>query len=160
MSIVPNIENATLLSVAEAVNFLSADERKHNDCWWMRSSGCDPISAAYVSDSGSVHFLGARVDDFFSVRPALRINIKNSNFKIGDIFIFGKKMFKIISDNLAFCTDDIGKFCFRKNFDAEDANNYEKSDAKKIVDQWFARATNYQEMLERQMQKDQYDEEK
>lgn len=155
MSYLPKIEGATLLSVNEAETLLTKEERKHSNWWWLRSPGIYQTYAAYVTYDGSVISFGYYVyTDNFCVRPALRINIENSDFKIGDIFIFGNKRFKIISDDLALCTDDIGNFCFRKNYEAEDANDYDKSDAKKIVDQWFARATNYQEMLERQMQKD------
>lgn len=152
MSRLPKIEGATLLSVEEALLFLSVDDREYKGWWWLRTPGEHHDLATSVYDNGGVNFLGNTVDYYHNyLRPALRINIENSDFKIGDVFVFGKRWFKIISDNLAFCTGDIGQFCFRNNYKADDANDYEKSDAKKIVHQWFVRATNYHEMFERQI---------
>jgi len=71
----------------------------------------------------------------------LRIeDLESSNLKIGDEFTFGGKHFRIISDNLAFCIEDIGLRTFREDWQAENANDYDASDIKKYVDEWFAEA--------------------
>lgn len=153
MGILPEIKEVTLLSVEEALNFLSVEEREYKGQWWQRSPGAHHDLAASVYDNGVVNSFGNNVDyNHNYLRPVLNINTQNSDFAVGDIFVFGKKIFQIISDNLAFCADDIGKFCFKRNFETEDANDYEKSDAKKIIDQWYKRATNYHKMMERQIQ--------
>lgn len=129
------ITGATLLSIEEAEQ-LPERLRRYGGFWWLRSPGNDSNRAANVSYSG--YFCSRDVDyEFYKVRPALKINLKSSTLKIGDIFKFGDRMFEIISDDLAFCLTDIGMHCFREKWEANDANNYEKSDIKKYIDNWF-----------------------
>lgn len=133
-----DIVGATLLSIEEAEK-LPLELRRYN-CWWLlRSPGCDSYYATFVDDDGSICDFGDLVNyDLHSVRPALIItNIESSNLKIGDKFEFGGKPFQIISNKLAFCLTDIGMCCFREDWQAKDANDYEKSDVKKYVDKWF-----------------------
>lgn len=116
----PKIEGATLLSREEAKMFLSQKGRMYSQWWWLRTSGYYPMNAACVLVEGVVCFYGADVDfDTGCVRPALKVNLKNSGFKIGDTFVFGKKTFKIISNELAFCMEDIGNCSFRKRLHGE-----------------------------------------
>lgn len=137
------ITGATLLSVEEA-EALPNSLRVYCRWWWLRSPGDDSILAASVHRDGSIDGFGGSV--FYSgdaVRPALLIsNLESSNLKIGDSIIFGNKEFEIISDSLAICKSDIGTHYFRKDWKAEDANDYEKSDVKKFIDEWFERAKN------------------
>lgn len=138
MSYLPKIEGATLLSVEEATALLTEEERAYDEWWWLRSPGIYRYDATYVHNNGSVDYDGDSVCDADGyVRPALKINLISSNFKIGDTFSFGEKKFKIISDSLAFCLEDIGTHCFRKYWEADDANDYEASDVKEFVDAWF-----------------------
>lgn len=136
------IESATLLSVEEAEEYLTKEERKYGSWWWLRSPGYDSNDAADVGSGGSVDYGGSGVNygsDY--VRPALTINLESSPFKIGDTFEFGGKTFKIISDKLAFCLEDIGFHCFREDWKASDANVYDVSDVKRYVDEWFEKAS-------------------
>lgn len=136
-----DITGATLLSIEEAKK-LPIELRGHGDFWWLRSPGYEPYYAAYVSYGGSICDQGSIVSSSLGVvRPALKIsNLESSNFQIGDQFVFDGKFFQIILDNLALCLTDIGKCWFRESWKVEDANDYEKSDVKKYVDNWFNKA--------------------
>lgn len=133
-----DIVGATILSIEEAEK-LPIKLRKYDRWWWLRSPGRSSCFAACVLSGGSVSDNGNGVSNrFAAVRPALQIkNLNSTTLKIGDIFEFGGKTFKIISDKLAFCLTDIGEHCFRGDGRARGANNYEKSDIKKFVDEWF-----------------------
>lgn len=134
------ITGATLLSIEES-EALPLRLRVYKNVWWLRAPGRYYDCAECVLYDGYSHNVYVR-DDGSGVRPALQIkNLESSNLKIGDLFIFGKKKFEIVSDSLAFCIEDIGKCCFRKDWRAEGANDYEKSDVKKFVDAWFAEAS-------------------
>ena len=142
------IKGATLLSVDEAKKLLSEEDREYSNWWWLRSPGYSQGYAASVNLDGSVHYCGDDVDYADDcVRPALKINLESSGLTIGDTFSFGGKTFKIISDDLAFCLEDIGTHCFRKDWKAPDANVYEASDVKRFVDAWFEKAMREKEDL-------------
>lgn len=130
-----DIIGATLLSVDEAKTLLSERERACMTWWWLRSPGGYQDYAAGVDDDGSVSAHGYGVDAIsIGVRPALRIeNLALANLKIGDELYFGSERFKIISDHLALCNSIVGYM----RFDAR-SNNYEYSEIKKYVDNWFA----------------------
>lgn len=134
-----NILEATLLTNEEARQ-LPKRLRRYNKYWWLRSPGYTHDFAANV-DYENVDGTGSFVKMHdIAVRPVLIIsNLKSSNLEIGDTFEFGNKMFEIISDDKAFCLTDIGTSAFREDFKADDANNYEKSDVKKFIDEWFKR---------------------
>ena len=130
------IHGATLLSVEEAENLLTEEERRYRVWWWLRSPGYDSSDAAYVNFYGDVFYDGDCVDyDDYCVRPALKIsNLESSNL-IGDVFEVGDWKFKVISKNLAWLYEqDIGKHIF----DAK-TNVYEQSEIKQFVDDWFER---------------------
>lgn len=134
------ILGATLLSIDEAENLLTKEDMCYDCWWWLRSKGYDSFYVSYVDGFGDVHD-DADVDDIYGcVRPVLKIDITGTDFKIGDVFMFGDKKFKIISENIAwmYCSD-IGVYQFRYDYCSVNANDYEKSDIKKFVDKWFER---------------------
>ena len=144
------IKGITLLSVEEAGNLLTKEQRKctyngERCCWWLRTPGYSQYSAAYVSSDGSVYFSGNLVDyDRGCVRPALILsNLKSSNLKsieelgVGEHFEFGGYTFTVISNKYALCDEAIAEMAFREDYEAKDANVYEKSDVKKFLDNWF-----------------------
>lgn len=136
-----DIIGATLLSIEEAKQ-LPLRLRKYTNWWWLRSSGYRSNRAAVVCSFGSVSDPGSSIEYCDRVvRPALKINNLNcSNLQIGDVFMFGGKWFEVISNSLAFCLEDIGFYCFGRDLKAEDANDYEKSDVKEFIDDWFNRS--------------------
>ncbi len=142
------IKSATLLSVDEAERLLSKQDREYHSWWWLRSPGFYQNYAAFVNDVGSVYYYGTSVNiGDGCVRPALNIDLDSSDLKIGDVFDFGGKKFKIISSHLAFCLDDIGEACFRKDWRAVDAENYELSDIKRFIDSWFEETTKWEKCM-------------
>ena len=138
MSNVLEITRATLLSIEEAKQ-LDENTLKAKDSWWLRSPGELDFKAAFVFGDGcDIVNKGNYVEGSFGVRPALEINgLELSNLKIGSSITFGDHSFTIISDKYALCDDIIGEYAFRKDWRAKDANNYETSDVKKYIDDWF-----------------------
>lgn len=134
------IEGITLPSIEE-VEEVPLELCKYNCDWWLRSKGDCSYYAAYVLNDGTIIDWGMDVDHPKVVRSILRIsNLKSSNLQLGNTFKFGGKIFKIISKNLAFCLTDIGMCVFRNGWRAEDANDYEQSDVKKFIDDWFEKS--------------------
>ena len=100
-----DITGATLLSIDEA-NKIPSRLRIYDVWWWLRSPGNYSNCAAFVDLQGSVNLSGDFVDiEVDAVRPALLLkNLKSSNLKIGDVFIFNDQKFEIVSDRMAFCS--------------------------------------------------------
>ena len=138
-----DIKGITLLSVAEA-EALPQSVRAYSDWWWLRSPGGSSRSATCVGCYGSVFSYGYYVDSRYgAVRPALLLNLKSLNFKSiknGDIIeVFNKEWY--YQDGLALLMDKpLTAMAFRKNWKAEGANDYEKSDVKKYLDNWLKNA--------------------
>lgn len=134
------ITGITLLSAEEAKQLDNELLRKSKlGFWWLRSPGDYGIGAAFVDgDYGLVNAHGLSVLDEFGVRPALRIsNLSSFNFHINDKFDFAGYTWTIISNDYALCDDYIGEHCFRKEWKAKDANDYEASDIKKYIENWY-----------------------
>lgn len=131
------IKSATLLSIEEYEKHRAVISGLNFDFWWwLRSPGYYSDIAADVGSIGDVDRSGRFVDnDDDAVVPALRI--KSSGSDIGRRFRFGDKEFLILSPELAISTSSIGKHCFREEWDAPDANDYEASDVKNYIDRWF-----------------------
>lgn len=131
------ITGATLLSIEEAEESLTEEERKHTCYYWLRSPGFNSSYAAHAYFDGEIDSYGYSVNNALAVRPALQItNLESSNLEIGDTFELGDFEFKVISDNLAWMhKQDIGGYVFNNYFN--NGNDYETSDVKKFVDKWF-----------------------
>ena len=138
------ITGATLLSIEEAEEYLTRVERAYDCWWWLCSPSNDSYYAKLVDYDGVINYRGRSVGSSNGcVRPALQIkNLESSNLKIGDFFELGGFEFKVISENLAWMhKQDIGRCAFNK--DLENGNNYETSDVKKFVDEWFKALINF-----------------
>ena len=120
-----SITGATPLSVWEAEK-LPRYLCKYDRWYWLLRPGLCLSSAAVINWNGSVNWVGSYVDEEFCyVRPAQRLtNTDASNIQIGDRFEFGNAEFEVIAKNLAFCTSDIGYCAFRKDCEANNANDY------------------------------------
>ena len=133
------IDEITLLSKEEYIKLKNVIPLCRGN-WWLRSQGDLDFTAAFVhGEYGSVNEYGINVDVEFGVRPALQIrNLSSPNLKIGDkVSLFGRQ-WTVISDSLVLCDAVIGKTCFRKDYSAPDANDYEHSDIKKTLDKWVS----------------------
>lgn len=131
------IKKASLLSLFQTEACLSTEERKYGTGWCLRTPGCCSQYISFVDKYGDIRADGDYTFGQFAIRPCLYIDIKNSSFKVGDVFLFGGEEFRILAPNIAWIQNDIGKFPFRTDWRADDANVYKVSDAKKIVDEWF-----------------------
>ena len=104
--------------------------------WWLRAPGSISYYAAYVIDFGYVDYYGDNVSCVGGVRPALIYN-PTEIVKVGDKVEVAGYLWTIISDNMMLCDDIIGKSAFEKDWRADDANDYEKSDIKKWIEKWY-----------------------
>ena len=129
----------TLLSSAEAEkldrNILSCGKW---NWWWLRSPGKETSSAAYVDDNGFIHDCGNNVSfESGGIRPALRIaNPESLNLRQGDRIILAGKEWTAVSNDLILCNEIVGRSLFCMNCGEDSANDYEKSDAKRWLDNW------------------------
>ena len=140
-----NVEGITLLSIDE-VKRLPEEVRKYFSWWWLRSPGDYSYRVLIVYRDGSIgndnNGFGNVDCKAYSVRPALILNHNPSNFNNGDIIkVFDRRWY--YQDGLALLMDEpLTDMAFRKNWSAKDANNYEKSDIKRYLDNWLKSALN------------------
>ena len=133
------ITGATLLTVEEAKK-LPRRLRMYSRWWWLKTRGYLSCNATLVSQVGYINECGSDISFDGAIRPALKISyLESSGLKIGDTFEFDGKQFEIISDDKAFCLQDIGECYFNHFVEGElgDFNDYEKSYIKNYVDDWF-----------------------
>ena len=147
------INGITLWSVSEATNLLTEKQKRREYegepvTWWLRTPG--PVyyplwqkhakTAAIVGRLGVVDTRGLSVNsNRVYVCPALILsNFKSDDeFGIGDTFDFGGYVFKIITDEYALCTEVIGKCPFRIDEEEDDSFEYDKSDVKVYICNWY-----------------------
>lgn len=130
------IDGITLLSVDEYKKAKDYIKPSHF-VWWLRSPGDYKDSVALVDSDGDVDYFGHYINVNFGVRPALRINLKSSDFQIGDSFKLKRYTWTIVSKDYALCDTTIGNMPFRKDWQAKDTNDYEKSDIKEFLEDWY-----------------------
>lgn len=133
-----NIESVTLLSLEEAEK-VPQNIRAFKEQWWLCSSGfIDRNAACVYGEYGYVSVGGIDVEREIGVRPALKFNLESTNLQIGSkIKVFGYN-WTVISDKLILCDDIVGKSAFREDCEADYANEYESSDVKKWLENWYA----------------------
>ena len=128
------IKGITLLSIEEYEATRDMIPMVKDD-WWLRSLSDDASFAMSVGGGGEVyHRLGTGVLFGLGVRPVL--NLELGDLRIGDVFELAGYMWTVINGNMALCNDIIGECCFRDDWKAKDANDYEKSDIKKWLENW------------------------
>lgn len=124
------------------INLLSAEEYEkyrdripHINCWWwLQSPGCSSDRAATVHSDGSVLYDGYFVDrSNGAVYPALKIS-DYRKYEIGKRVVLYSFPWIIIDEGLAIAEVPIA---FHK-FDAK-SNDYENSEIKKFLNDWFER---------------------
>lgn len=128
------IDGITLLSVDEYEKV--RDYIKPIDShWWLRSPGISCYFVVIVLNNCDIDDIGLGVDFESSIRPVLKL--KSSDFQIGDSFQFGGYTWAVISNDYALCDTTFCKMSFKKDWRAQGANDYEKSDIKKFLDKWY-----------------------
>ncbi len=140
--------NDTEIEVTE-ITLLSVEEYEAakdnipplNEYWWLRSPGFYSNIAACVAPDGGVHDIGDYVNaGSVGVRPALRVNPQSLNLQIGEKAQYGGHTFTRITEDMLLCDEFICKMTFRKDWQADNANDYEASDVKTFLDKWLEKA--------------------
>ena len=131
------IKEVTLLSECEYTEY-ETNIPPANEWWWLRSPGDSRYDATTVNYDGSLSDYD--VDSSSGcVRPALKIsNLQSSNLQIGDTFYMAGYSWTVIGEGLALCNQCVGQTAFRKEWHADDANDYDASDIKKWLAEWAA----------------------
>ena len=133
-----DVSDITLLSRQEA-SALPRYVLAYSGWWWLRSPGLSSLRAALVNLGGSVLDYGYIVNfSNVAVRPALILNSNSSGLKS----IKNGNIIKVFShywyfqDSLALLMDEpLTKMAFNKDW--HKGNDYETSDIKKWLDNWF-----------------------
>ncbi len=129
-----DIINITLLSVKE-YEVAKDNIPVIHDCWWLRSPGRDDYLATGVYfDEGIGNFMVYRK---LSVRPVLRFYPKSTDLLIGNKVRIGGCVWTNIGKGILLCDQTIARRPFKKDWTAEDSNNYETSDVKAFLDKWL-----------------------
>ena len=129
------VDGAILLSDSEAKAF-PEEVRAYPHWWWLRSPGYYLLYTAGVGYSGRVCDIGDTVTHRNrAVRPALILNPKSSNLNNGNVIrVFDHNWY--FQDNLALLMDEpLTKMAFNE-YESK-GNDYETSDVKKYLDNWF-----------------------
>lgn len=107
-----------------------------NKWWWLRSPGYYQHTAARVLSDGSIYYNSVFADSG-CVRPALLIwNPESSNLNHGDKFELAGYTWTVLSEDIALCDKAVGQTSFRNDYQAQDANDFEKSDIKQWLYNW------------------------
>ena len=136
-----SLRGATLLSVEEYKEYKDNIPLLHI-CWWLRSPGSRDKHVMTVNSKGKVNADGILADltdktgfCLVALRPALKItNLESLDLQIKDQFELVTHGFTVISDNLAICNDTFTSMAFRRD---GSSNDYEISDVKKYIEEWF-----------------------
>lgn len=128
------ISEARLLTMDEAVK-IDKNALKYKNMWWLsptekqKTDGYKRLYAPFVDGANEVRY-GLTCDyQHCSVRPVLVL--RDNKYSIGKTFSIGDLNFSVISSNLALLDGEICHHPFGKN------NDYETSDIKLIVDDWY-----------------------
>lgn len=133
-----DIKGITLLSIREYES--CKDKIKPTSCsWWLRSPGRYADTVVAINGAGGVLRTGYNVSRTEGLRPALKIDLESSNLRIRDKIEWANYRWTIISDSLMLCDEIIAEHPFREDWEADDANDYEKSDIKQWLENWLAK---------------------
>jgi len=113
---------------------------KYSDAW--TSTPCyekDMAVLCSVKSNGYMNRATTNVMCVHSYRPMLYIHAAPED--VGSVFEFGNREFEIVSESYAFCTTDVGKgvYAYPDNEEPK-LFDYDNSIAKVVVDMWFKRA--------------------
>ena len=137
------ITGATLLSLEEYKEYKD-NVTLLSESWWLRSPGVWNYEKAEAYEVRYINCVNNIVHSVYAIRPALQIS-NLGDVEVGDKIKFGGKFFTVISLKYALCDTAIGHGAFREDSKAADANDYNASDIKKFVDEWFEKVTERKE---------------
>lgn len=137
-----SITGATLLSKEEfevnhklfEANHLASHLLGNSLPSWLRSPGSG-------SEKGLVFLYDycseMSVDASHYVRPVLLYDANATSLTLGDQVVLNGQEYTVLLGNCLLKTDPIDFAPFRKEYTAADANVYEASDIKKLIDDWY-----------------------
>lgn len=103
---------------------------------WLRSPGSSSEKAfVFLYDYCSEMIVDA--SHCVSVRPVLLCDAETTSLTPGDQLILNGQKYTALFGNCLLKIDPIDYAPFRKEYTAADANVYEASDVKKLVDEWY-----------------------
>lgn len=147
-----DVKGMTLLSekdVQECKDYIRGAEFPDDCDWWLKTPGTWDYTTMKIVlgkdaavQEDSIIQTGVRVESPRGVRPALMLT-EAADFKAGDrASLFGEN-WTVISEELALCDRPIRKMPYvAKDFPYDgrtDVTDYEKSDVKQFVDDWYQR---------------------
>lgn len=130
-----DIQGITLLSVEEAKGLSNSTSTRCEQPWWLRSAEVVDGSNGYIYD------IGNSVYEELGVRPALQIEF-SPDLYFGDQVRVFDRFWTVVSHDCLLCDTIIGQAPFRKDGQAQNAKDYEASDIKKWLEDWFQKNLN------------------
>lgn len=111
--------------------------------WWTRSPDpYDKEAAGCVLHDGRVDSAPVN-DELVHIRPALIYNQESSDVAPGDKVILNGATYTVLHDGYLLRDEEIGRDSFRNDYKDSSANDYDKSDVKKVVDKWYRKEFEY-----------------
>ena len=138
------IADVRLLSKAEYLQDIDL-VGKRQPWWWLGDTCPDKNGyalAVYLTDVIGLY----EVEQTFGVVPVLVLQDKT--LPAGSKLSYGGEIFTVLRDGLAICDKRIAHCAFRKDWQAEDANDYAKSDIKQQLEKWFSTNGNTSELIQ------------
>lgn len=127
------------------VTLLSTDEYQINKefiiplglKWWLRSPSSDLSDlVGTVYENGRVYYTVTDVDTCY-VRPVLKCDLEALGIKPGEKLKIKNQKYIALIGNYLLKLECICNSAFRLDYEADDANIYDASDIKKIVETWY-----------------------
>lgn len=108
--------------------------------YWLSTAGTRNYNYVMTvdSDTGKIFVPGSFVEASCAVRPVLIVSNLMSRYSIGDTVKFGNSdlTYTVISENKVLANFSLGQMPFRREGAFQFANDFEKSDIKKWLDNW------------------------
>lgn len=126
-----DVISSDLLSVEETEN-IPTWILANGEWWWLRSPGYNSYHAVIIHSNGYIYNIGRDIDYYtVEVRPALKV-LNLSELEIGETVKVFNRMAQYIGNGKVLLCESI----FKSRFD-EESNNYETSEVKYKLDEWF-----------------------
>ena len=106
---------------------------------WLKDAGERRGEAAYVYTNNTANLSGMNTDYSLGIRPALEYDPEVAELKDGYRVEINGKMFTVVKQGVLLSDEVIGWGPFRTDKFAPDCGDYEVSDIKKTVDEWFSK---------------------
>ena len=105
--------------------------------WWLRSAFYGiKCFAGFVNEDGELDYM--TVKHKFGLVPLIVINRDTSDrIGAGDRFRMKDMSWTAISDRHILCDDSLGNYQYREDWQADDANDFDASDIREMLIDWW-----------------------